>query len=80
MREGLGLTMASTRAIRKLHQIQTATTIAVRKVLKHWGEGSVTFACAEDAAAYLRSITDQAESHSLALIHTGEAIIPKAYR
>lgn len=67
--------MASTRTIRKLHQQQMAVTVAVRKVLKYWGEGSVRFSSAEDAAAYLRGITES----RLTFVHTGEAIIPRVY-
>lgn len=63
--------MASTRTIRKLHQMQMAVTIAARKVLKDWRAGSVTFAGATDAAAYLRNITDKIESDSLALAKVG---------
>ena len=69
------MSMASARSIRKLHQQQMAVTVAVRKVLKYWREDSVRFSSAEDAAAYLRGITE----NSLAFIHTGEAIIPKAW-
>lgn len=72
-----GLNMASTRSIRKLHQMQMGVTIAVRRGIRELVDGSVMFACASDAAEYLRGISAEANGKLSAPIHgdgSGQAL------